>query len=276
MPPPLIALLTDFGLTDIYVGVMKAVLWRIAPGATILDLTHRIPARDVAVGAYALAAACPHLRDGTIVVGVVDPGVGSARRAIAVETDRLVFVGPDNGLFTLALRRERPLDAVALNRREFWNRDVDPTFHGRDVFAPAAAHLANGLSLGAVGTSIPLNSLVWAELPDPEIQGDLLRTRVLHVDSFGNIITNAGADQLALMGIAPGCSLMVRAFSARFARAYADVSSGELLAYIGSSGHLEIAVRDGQAARQLGVRPGEDLPLRKLPDETAGETSAEG
>lgn len=269
MPPPLIALLTDFGLTDVYAGVVKAVIWRVTPGATILDLTHRIPAGNVPVGAYALAAACPHLRDGTVVVGVIDPGVGSTRRAIAVETQRLVFVGPDNGLFTLALRRERPVEAVVLNRREFWNRDVSSTFHGRDVFAPVAAHLAGGLPLRAVGAPIPLNSLVLADLPSPEIDGDLLRARVLHVDSFGNIITSAGAEHLALMGIGPGADLLVRAFSARFVRAYAEVARGELLAYIGSSGHLEIAVRDGDAARQLGVRPGEELPLRKLSDEGA-------
>ena len=254
---PLITLTTDFGLSDIYVGVMKGVIHAIAPGTRIIDLTHHVAPQDVIGAALSLEAATPHFARGTIHVAVVDPGVGSMHRAIACRTQRGdVYVGPDNGIFTLALSHDPAVAMVELNREAFHRKPVSATFHGRDIFAPVAAHLANGTPLEDVGDAIA--SLARIDVPAPRIIDDrTVQAEVLHVDRFGNLITNLIGERLTVwvgherdhltfdVGDSPGSRIT------GLSQTFADAIEGELVAYIGSGGRLEIAVRNGSAAAEL-------------------------
>ncbi len=244
MPP--VFFLSDFGNADPYAGVVRAVLHARAPGAALLDLAHDLPPGDLRRGAHALYAAAPYLPPGAVVLAVVDPGVGSRRRAVAVATGRLLYVAPDNGLLTLVLAEDPPRAAVAL--------PVPPgasaTFHGRDVFAPAAAALAAGAGLAELGDPLDPSGLVRLPLalgPGPEGE-------VLTFDRFGNAITT-------LRGPAPpGAALEIAGRRLACRTTFADVAPGEPLCYLGSSGLLEVAVRDGSAREALGLRAG--LPVR--------------
>ncbi|MEX0885248.1 MAG: SAM-dependent chlorinase/fluorinase [Phycisphaeraceae bacterium] len=255
----MIALLTDFGLRDTYVGQMKAVIAGLAPGVAVVDLTHAVAPQNVAAGALALDVALPACPRGTVVLAVVDPGVGTGRRGVAIRSDAgdLTFVGPDNGLFTLALRRAGTCRAVELTNRAYYRtggEGMSPTFHGRDIFAPVAAHLATGVALDALGPAV--DDLVELPLPEPaRIAPGELELHVLDVDRFGNLITDLTAEALAAAGGAiaidlAGCRIT------RLARTYADVSEGEPVAYVGSSGRLEVALRNGSAAQWFNIGPG--------------------
>jgi S-adenosylmethionine hydrolase len=257
---PIITLTTDFGQADGYVGTMKGVILGICPQATLVDLTHEIPPQNVRQAAHILKAAAPYYPPGTIHVVVVDPGVGSARRPIAIQTPNAFFVGPDNGVFTPVLLQEtlyrKPPAIVHLDQPRYWLSSVSRTFHGRDIFAPVAAHLANGVPLGALGTQITdavvLNVPRPARRPDGSITGE-----VAYVDRFGNLITNIPAAWLMPEGH--------WAFEIRKKRIaglsphYAAVPPGSLLAIISSEETLEIAQREGSAARTLGVGAGEPV-----------------
>lgn len=253
----LITLVTDFGTRDGYVGAMKGVILGEFPRAQLIDITHHVAAQDVIAGAFAIAQASPHYPPGTVHVGVVDPGVGSDRRAIVVEHRGMLFVGPDNGLFSLAtipVAGESPTVAWTIDRLPpHWT--VHPTFHGRDVFARVAARLAAGASPGefSSGTAPPLR----LDLPHPErANGDLLG-EVIHVDRFGNLITNLPGEALAA-----GHPVEIAGSQAVAGTTYADVGKGRLLAYVGSAGYVEVAVRDGSAAQLLGAGRGTRLRLR--------------
>lgn len=248
MSTPLITLSTDFGHTDAYVGTMKGVIATLAPQAKVIDLTHGIPPQDVLSGAMALEESCRFFPEGTIHVAVVDPGVGSARAAVALETERSLYVGPDNGIFQLVLKRERLLRAVRLENPRYRLREVSSTFHGRDVFAPAAAHLANGVSLDDLGPNA--GALVALNLPHPFHDGASLRIHILRSDSFGNLITDLTPDvfdawnaEKQLVGFE-----FPHACFAGVCNTFSEVPSGMPLAYFGSAGRLEIAIRDGNAA----------------------------
>ncbi|MFN4033683.1 MAG: S-adenosyl-l-methionine hydroxide adenosyltransferase family protein [Fimbriimonadales bacterium] len=199
----IIALLTDYGYTDTYVAQVKAVLWSLCPTCEILDLTHGVAPQNVRSGAYLLATATPYLPDGTIVIAVVDPGVGTERRAVAVQGARHIYLAPDNGLLSLALRDDPPTLAVSLDNPRYHLPQVSATFHGRDIFAPCAAHLANGVPLRALGTAIDTASL--ATLPDmePEFLGDVIRCKPLHIDHFGNVVFNLRSTDIPVRDSTP-------------------------------------------------------------------------
>ena len=239
---PLVTLLTDFGTADGYVAEMKGVILTSAPGTTILDVTHDIPAHDVDAGRLALARYWRRFPAGTVHVAVVDPGVGTARGALAVMSEHHAFVGPDNGILTPALLSGRA-EVVALPVPPA----AAPTFHGRDVFAPAAAALARGEAVSSLGA--PVHEPVVRRTPEPRrLDNGVIAGEVIAIDRFGNAITN-------LVGVRGG-TVEVAGATLPMARTYGDVTSGTLTALCGSNGLIELAVRDGSAARQHGIRRG--------------------
>lgn len=241
---PRITLLTDFGTADGYVGAMKGVIASALPPAVIDDVAHDLPAGDVHAGAWALGAYWRRYPAGTVHVVVVDPGVGTGRHALAIEADGRFLVGPDNGVLSWALRdaeRVGPMHSI----RPPADVAVSATFHGRDLFAPAAARLAAGESIGSLGPR--LEGVVRLPWPEPVHHAAGIDGTVFHVDRFGNLITNIPADQAA-----GECFVLVGRMEVEVRRAYGEVASGELVAHVGSRGLLEIAVRDGRAVDRLG------------------------
>jgi S-adenosyl-L-methionine hydrolase (adenosine-forming) len=238
--PAIVTLTTDFGLRDPYVAVMKAVILGIARDAHIVDITHDVAPHDIAEGALALEVAAPQFPSGTVHVAVVDPGVGTARRGLAVSWRGSVFVGPDNGVFTPFLREGRVFEVAAAEFRRF---PVSPTFHGRDVFAPAAAHVARGIEVQRLGHAVA--DPVRLEWPDARESGGRVVGAVIHVDRFGNLITSIRAAMVEALG----SDLLIEASDRVFSLVgtYGDLPEGEAGALIGSGGRLEIAVRGGRA-----------------------------
>ena len=254
----LITLTTDFGLADSYVGVMKGVILSIDPTATIVDISHDITPQDVREAAYVLYTAYPYFPPDTIHVVVVDPGVGSQRRAIALRAAQARFVAPDNGVLSYVLAKEGMSEAVSLTHPRYHRPTVSPTFHGRDIFAPVAAHLARCAPLAEFGE--PLTEIVTFPLPQPQVlpYGDVVG-HVLHIDRFGNLILDVREGDFILGG---GITLEVAGRHIQgLGRTFTDVPAGELVAYIGSAGHLEIALREGHAAQSLGVERGDEILL---------------
>ncbi|HET6319957.1 MAG TPA: SAM-dependent chlorinase/fluorinase [Chloroflexota bacterium] len=250
----IVTLLTDFGLIDSYVAQMKAALLSVAPSVTLVDISHAVPPQDVRAGAFLLWTAVEPFPIGTVHLAVVDPGVGSSRLAVAARSARGdYFVGPDNGLLVPALERLGGIaSAVSLLQTEFWRPPVSATFHGRDIFAPVAAHLASGVALEALGEPVAPRrpfELTFAEG---------MVCEVVHIDGYGNLITNLLAQQ-----IQPPFQVQLGERRARFVPYYAAAEPGELIALVGSSGLLEISVRDGNAAALTGLSRG--APLELLP-----------
>ena len=252
---PVIAILTDFGTRDHYAGTMKGVALGICPDATLVDITHDVPPHDILTGALELAAAFRYFPAGTIFLTVVDPGVGSARRGIAAEAGDYRFVAPDNGVLTPVLDEVPPKKIIELTERRYARPTVSRTFEGRDRFAPAAAWLAKGIDLGALGR--PAGTVQRLDIPRPEIDSVSLGGQVLRVDRFGNLITNI--DRRTFEKFAAGGALTIGLGEHRVSRVvstYADSGSGELMALFGSSDHLELAVNGGSAAAALGAGRG--------------------
>jgi S-adenosylmethionine hydrolase len=249
---PVIALVTDFGLSDPYVGAMKGAILRLAPEVTLVDVVHELAAHDVLAGALALDAAYRHFPKGTVFVAVVDPGVGSARRALAIAAAGWRFVGPDNGIFTFVLEAEASAEVRRL-ATQVSGGPVSPVFHGRDLFGPAAAELARGLPFEEAGPLV--HDPVRLSLPPKLRAGDAWTGSVLHVDRFGNLTTNLLAADLAALACASLERLEVRLGERilPLVRCYADVASGAACALVGSSGRLELAVREGRADALGGV-----------------------
>jgi hypothetical protein len=256
---PIITLTTDFGLSDAYVGVMKGVILSIAPRAVLVDLCHEVPAQDVRAAAFALYQAAPFFPADTVHLAVVDPGVGSSRRALAVHTDRGTFVAPDNGLLSLVLEGEVCHEAVTITSADFRLPGVSTTFHGRDIFAPAAAHLANGVPLSHLGS--PAGLLVRLQLLKPEVRStQVVVAHVLHVDRFGNLVLDVRADRLPHRPVFEIAGRVIGGLSGT----YADAAPGELVAYVGSTHDLvEIAVRNGDAAQATGAGVGAQVLIRR-------------
>ena len=250
-PVPVITLTTDFGLRDPYVAEMKAAILGITRAVHIVDVTHEVQRHDVVEGALALEAAAPHFPPGTVHLAVVDPGVGTARRGLAVATDGALFVGPDNGLFTPFLE-PGTWEAVELSAEEFRRPTVSRTFHGRDVFAPAAAHLARGLPLGRLGPRVtdPVR-LTWPEVRS--VSGTIAGA-VVHVDRFGNLVTSIHASAIEALGV--DVAVRIAGRSLPLVGTYGDLAPGGVGAVVGSSNRLEIAVREGSAAVRLRARRG--------------------
>jgi S-adenosylmethionine hydrolase len=260
-----ITLLTDFGTADTYVAEMKGVICTLAPDAAIVDLTHDVPPRDVVAGALALARVVPLFPEGTIHVAVVDPGVGTPRRAVIVRTSRSWLVGPDNGVLALAARGEGTVQAVAITNPALARPVVSRTFHGRDVFAPAAAHLARGVPPSEFGPAIA--DLAELDLPAPIVDGDRLVGEVVAVDRFGNAITNIS--EAALAAFAGDRAVVATAGASPPARrvgTYGDARTGEAIALVGGGGFLELAVRDGDAARAFGLAPNTKFVVTRVGD----------
>lgn len=252
---PLIALLTDFGTRDHYAGAMKGVILTICPEVTLVNLTHDVPAHDVLAGTLELAAACKYFPPGTIFVAVVDPGVGSARRGIAVDTGDYRFVAPDNGVLTAVLRETPAKKIVELTERRYARPTVSRTFEGRDRFAPAAAWLAKGIQLSALGRPVP--DVHRLDLPMPEVGPDSLRGIVLRIDRFGNLVTNI--DRKAVEHLAHGGSISIEVGPHRVERlvaTYAELPPDGVGALFGSTDHLELAAPATSAAERLGVGRG--------------------
>ncbi|MFZ1889157.1 MAG: SAM-dependent chlorinase/fluorinase [Candidatus Binataceae bacterium] len=264
MPPttraaPVIAILSDFGYRDHYAGVMKGVIARIAPRAHIIDLTHGIPPQAIAAGALALAQSWRYFPARTIFLAIVDPGVGTGRLPVAIETRAGArFVGPDNGLLSLAAADAGVRRIVELKSPRFRLRDTSSTFHGRDIFAPAAAWLARGASIRALGPGV--DKLTSLALPMPSLRARQIRGEVIYVDGFGNLITNISATILARLADSfrtKPLSVRINGSAAiKIYRAYGDAPAGGLLATVGSFNLLEIAIRDGDAALHCRARAG--------------------
>lgn len=253
---PLITLTTDFGTQDAYVPAMKGVLLSICPAARLVDITHEIAPQDIMEAGFVLREAVPYFPDGTIHLVVIDPGVGTGRRPVALRHNGQCFVGPDNGIFSLLLGKEPPDALVELDRPDFW-RTAEPsrTFHGRDIFAPAAAHLAGGCPLNELGSLLPeLHTLHWA-LPIPDEEG--IRGWVVHIDHFGNCITNIPAELFQEQRRERPVKCFVgNAVLRELQPTYGAVDEGDPLLLFGSSGFLEIAVNTGNAATLLDIRKG--------------------
>jgi S-adenosylmethionine hydrolase len=261
--PPVIALLTDFGLRDHYVGAMKGAILTVCPDATLVDVVHELPAHDVAAGALALDAAYRHFPGGTIFVTVVDPGVGSERRPIAAGAGRWLFVGPDNGVFTHVLEAH-PQARVRLIANPLLSREpLSPVFHGRDLFGPAAGHLARGLPLEETGPAVA-DPVLLPAAPKARVAEGWEGT-VLHVDRFGNLTTNIlEIDLSALAGRGlEGLEVTLGPEVLPLLRTYADAAVGRPCALVGSSGRLEIAVHRGRADALPGAFPGARVRVRR-------------
>jgi len=255
-PNGVITLLTDFGLADFFVGAMKGAILSIHREATIVDLTHLIPPQDIWAAAITLADGIETFPEGTIHVAVVDPGVGSQRRAVLIETARFFFIGPDNGLFTLALEEDPPHRVIQITNARFFRHPVSRTFHGRDVFAPVAAWLARGVPPSEFGPEIA--ELQRLPIPRVERLGPThWRGQIIHVDRFGNLITNVTARDVPLEALRAGGRLRVNGHEVAALRThYQEAAEGEVFALIGSTGRLEISIRQGSAATTLGVGRG--------------------
>jgi S-adenosylmethionine hydrolase len=251
MGRPVIALMTDFGTRDHYAGAMKGVALGICPDATLVDITHDLPAHDVLTAALELAACYRYFPAGTIFLVVVDPGVGSTRRGLAVEAGEYRFVAPDNGVLTAVLEEVAAKRIVELTERRYARATVSRTFEGRDRFAPAAAWLAKGVELSALGRSA--GAVQRLDLPKPSVADDRVIGEVLRVDRFGNLITNIDRKTFERVA-ADGSTLEIQVGSHpvdKVVSTYADVLSGELCALFGSSDHLEIAANASSAAAFL-------------------------
>ena len=261
MPRPVIALLTDFGLRDHYAGTMKGVMLGICPDATLVDISHEVPPQDVLGGALDLAASYRYFPAGTIFLAVVDPGVGSARRGIAAEAGGYRFVAPDNGLLSLVLD-SLPVRAVELTDRRYTLPAISRTFEGRDRFAPAAAWLATGVELSALGRSA--GEVHRLQVPAPSTDGVTIVGQVLRADRFGNLETNIDRtvyDALSARTVevrAGGTSI------SQVVGTYGDVAAGEVCALFGSSDRLEIAVHGSSAAARLDLGRGAPVHVVRL------------
>lgn len=278
--PSIVTLLTDFGASDAYVGVMKGVMLGINPAITFVDLTHGVAPQNVLEGAFLLGTAWRFFPRGTLHLGVVDPGVGTGRKALLLHGEGHYFLAPDNGLLSFVLPQSAPrrstssagkvapfqpyrsplpagFQAYALSNPRFWLPRVSPTFHGRDVFAPAAAHLSLGVPVEELGE--PVGSLMRLFTPAPLRDGVRLTGYVLHIDRFGNIVTNLPAEALAQLGRGVTVDIggrKIRGLSETYAQ------GGGLAALIGSHGYLEVALAGGNAAAELGVGVGEVVSVQ--------------
>jgi len=249
----IITLLTDFGTSDGYIGAMKGVILSINPNAIVVDISHEIQPQNIQQAAYVLDTVHPYYPESTIHVVVVDPGVGTERQAVILKTPRAFFIAPDNGV--LSPVAEDRVETIAITNPDYWLSQVSTTFHGRDIFAPVAAHLSLGISPDRFGEII--SSLVTLANPQPEIEPNgTVIGQVIHIDHFGNLITNIKGDDL------PQTDFFVEIKSLVIHRLSSSYAEGDgLLALVGSNGYLEIGVKNGNAAACLGAECGERVDI---------------
>ncbi len=252
MNKKVVTLLTDFGVDDPYVGIMKGVLLSINPNIRPVDLTHHIPPQNVRAGAFILAAAYSFFPAGTIHLAIVDPGVGTERKLLAAHTANYWFVGPDNGIFSLVWHRENPVEVVSLENSKYWLESVSHTFHGRDIMAPVAAHISKGIELTQFGPRYdPVGELPWSPVL---IEQGKIRGEIIYIDRFGNLVTNIRLQDIPENSFPDKITIRVGRWIIKgLARTYGDASPGALVALIGSYGYLEIAVNSGSAHDKTGL-----------------------
>jgi S-adenosylmethionine hydrolase len=248
-----ITLTTDFGNADPWVGIMKGVIAGINPDAAVIDLTHGISPQNIREAAFVLLVGTPFFPKGTVHVAVVDPGVGGDRRALAVETPDCLLVGPDNGVLSWAFRGVEGAVVREIREAGYIREPVSSTFHGRDVFAPAAAHLSRGVRIGALGP--PVADPVILEFPRTTKDGRTIRGEVLYIDRFGNLMTNIRPDDRQGVREVVIGNTTIRGLSAY----YGEGGDGQAIALVGSTDFLEIAVNRGSAAERLGARVGDEV-----------------
>ena len=260
----IITLTTDFGESDHYIACMKGVIYQHAPNAQIVDVTHFIQPHDVVHGAFVLRQVFDHFPDGTIHLAVVDPGVGTARRLIAVRYEGQIILSPDNGLVSLVHRDFAMEELREISNTRLFRPEISATFHGRDILAPIAGHLAQGMNLEHVGPLINQLEILNLERPTPLPNGGL-EGQVLYVDRFGNIISNISHADLEATGARSGGRFSVHVGPLRIGplrTTYGDVAAGEIVAIVGSTGMLEVAINQGNAAAQLRAAPGTIIVVR--------------
>jgi len=259
MAMPVITLLSDFGLKDPYVAEMKAVILSICSEARVVDISHEIEKFNIRTGAFVLASAAPYFPQGTIHVAVVDPGVGTKRRPLVIETGHCFYVGPDNGLLMLSAKREGICHVYTISNPRYMLHRVSRTFHGRDVFAPAAAHLARGCSASEFGPEV--HDYVVPKFAKPRLRGDALLGEVLHIDDFGNVISNLSVKDLEKIGIREGSLLRVqlkgKLLRLKLCSAYGEVPAKTPLAIIGSTDFLEVSINQGNASEEFRAKMGD-------------------
>ncbi|HEY9652594.1 MAG TPA: SAM-dependent chlorinase/fluorinase, partial [Coleofasciculaceae cyanobacterium] len=249
----IITLLSDFGLSDVYVGVMKGVIAQINPALVVVDLTHQIPPQNITVARFNLMNAYPYFPEGTVHIAVVDPGVGSCRRGIALQLDTGFLVGPDNGLFSGVLTQAEVLGGVELTNSQYWRTSTpSTTFHGRDIFAAVGAHLASGTPLQELGNAIAPNTLVQLPIPERTLTTTRITGCIQYIDYFGNLVTNIpAADVQGKTWSVVVCDRVIPA-----SQTYSDRVVGELVTLAGSHGWVEIAVNSGNAQSHLQMNLG--------------------
>jgi len=259
----IISLLTDFGQKDPYVAEMKAVILSINPQVRLVDITHQVTKFGTHMGAYCLASAVPYFPSKTVHVAVVDPGVGTKRRSIIVETKRSFYVGPDNGILILAAQKEEIKHVYSIKNPDYIRSEVSFTFHGRDIFAPVAAHLTLGVKPCTFGPEIfdyTVPNFVTAKIKKGEIVGE-----VLHIDDFGNIISNISGQQLGEAKIMSGCSVRAhlgdKSLDLLVCLTYGDVDPKDCLLLVGGSGFVELAINQGSASKFFGATVGDKFNL---------------
>ena len=263
---PFITITTDFGLSDGYDAAMKGVIYSICPDAVVVDISHQINKFDIMHGALVIASTASDFPKGTVHVGVIDPGVGTSRRGIAIKTKNYVFVGPDNGLFSLAAELDGIEAIYELKNKKYFRPIISSTFHGRDIFAPVAAHIACGVPVEEVGPRI--KDYIKKSFSEPKVSDNLIEGIILHIDSFGNISTNIHKKYIEEFGLKFGdwvkCVIGGKEYKIPFVETFGKVKVGELHALIGSSNFFDLAINQGNAAEFLKVKQGAPVKIEKL------------
>jgi S-adenosylmethionine hydrolase len=271
MTKPLIVLTTDFGTTDNFVGIMKGVILGISPEAIIIDLMHEIQPQNFKQASFLLSVSIDYFPKGSIFLSIVDPGVGTTRNAIVVLTEKYTFVAPDNGLLTYVLQKYKPIAIYSIFNKKYQLDYISATFHGRDVFAPVAAHLANGIDVKTIGDLINPISLITINPPKCFLDDQhIWHGEIMHIDRFGNLITSLKASTLGISNIEFSkqnlrWSVEIADLKIKYlSQTFADVDLGQFLAYIGSYGYIEIGVRDGNASQKSGFTIEESVYVYKF------------
>jgi len=261
MPSKISTLTTDFGLKDPYAAEMKATILTISPNTTIVDITHEIAKFNIRMGAYMLASAAPYFPKGSVHVAVIDPGVGTKRQPILIQTKQGFFVGPDNGVLVLAAEKQDITCIHKLSNPQLMLPQVSNTFHGRDIFAPAAAHLLNGVKPAEFGPKI--NETAKPEFTKTTLKNGVLTGEVLHVDDFGNIITNINKKEPTLNHLKSTVTVKLSSseLKLKLCKTYGETKPQEPLTLIGSHGFLEIALNQGNAATKFKAKPGDKITI---------------
>lgn len=254
----ILTLLSDFGLSDVYVGVMKGAIAQINPALNVVDLTHQIPPQNIASARFCLMNAYAYFPSGSVHVAVVDPGVGSTRRAIALKFERGYLVGPDNGIFSGILSQSPATCAVELTNSQYWRTSAPSnTFHGRDIFAPIGAHLASGVNIAQLGKQIDVNSLVQLDVSPVKVMPSAIYGCIQYIDGFGNLVTNIAGTYV----LEQNWNVMVNGLTIPGCKTYSDVSLFDAIALVGSHGYVEIAIASGNAAKRLQLGLGTEVQV---------------